>query len=440
MKIYSTYSVKIKQYNHIFSETVTIYRDAVNFLMDVCLAEWDLVSAIKGNQAQMMYVESLCHKTKENSSPKYDFDSRFYKMPSYIRRAAISEAIGKVSSYKSNLANWKLNPTGKKPTLNNCGYVYPSLYRIGMYNLTDDYSAQIKIYHNNTWNWLSISLRKSDMDYIYHRCNGRKMCAPTLQKRGKEWFLDFPFEEKTTLTDTNSLVVGVDLGLNSACTCCIMDSKGTIYGRRFLRLPSETDRLNHAVNRIKKAQQYGNRKMPRLWAKAKGINDDIAVKTANFIIDTAVMYNVDTVVFEHLDLAGKKRGSKKQKLHMWKAKYVQSMVTDKAHRLSMRISHICAWGTSQLAFDGSGRVLRGKDADMPTYSLCKFQNGKTYNCDLNASYNIAARYYIREIFKSCSVTDRLDIEAKVPQCSKRSTCTLADLISLNAVLDNIFVA
>jgi hypothetical protein len=41
--------------------------------------------------------------------------------------------------------------------------------------------------------------------------------------------------------------------------------------------------LNHAVNRIKKAQQYGNCKMPRLWAKAKGINDDIAVKTANFI-------------------------------------------------------------------------------------------------------------------------------------------------------------
>ena len=62
-----------------------------------------------------------------------------------------------------------------------------------------------------------------------------------------------------------------------------MDSKGTIYGRHFLRLPSETDRLNHAVNRIKKVQQYGNRKMPRLWAKAKGINDDIAVKTANFI-------------------------------------------------------------------------------------------------------------------------------------------------------------
>ncbi len=440
MKIYSTYSVKIKKYNHIFSETVSIYRDAVNFLMGICLTEWNSISIVKGSQAQMMEVEALCHKTKENPLPKYDFDSKFYKMPSYIRRASIAEAIGKVSSYQSNLANWERNPIGKKPVLNSCGYGYPSLYRMGMYHLTGNDSAQIKIYHNHTWEWLSVTLRKSDMDYIYHRCKNRKMCAPTLQKRGKEWFLDFPFEEDTKLTNTNDLVVGVDLGLNAACTCCIMDSKGTIYGRRFLRLPSETDRLNHAVNRIKKAQHDGNRNTPRLWARAKGINEDIAVKTANFIIDTAVMYHADTIVLEHLALAGKKHGSKKQKLHMWKAKYVQSMVTDKAHRLGRRISHICAWGTSRLAFDGSGKVLRGKEADMPTYSLCKFQNGKTYHCDLNASYHIAARYYIREILKSCSVTDRLDIEAKVPPCSKRSTCTLADLISLNAVLDNGTVA
>lgn len=277
------------------------------------------------------------------------------------------------------------------------------------------------------------------MDYISRRCSNRKICAPTLLKRGKEWFLDFPFEENVKLSDTNNLIVGVDLGLHSACVCCVMDSKGTIYGRHFLCLPSETDHLSHSVNRIKKAQQYGNFKTPRLWAKAKGINNDIAVKTANFIIDISCRYHANTIVFEHLDLNGKKRGSKKQKLHMWKARCVQSMVTDKAHRMKMHVSHVCAWGTSKLAYDGSGKVLRGKDANMPTYSLCKFQNGKVYHCDLNASYNIAARYYIREILKSCSVTDRLDIEAKVPQCSKRSTCTLADLIRLNAVLDNLAV-
>ena len=370
MKIFSTYSAKIKHYNKIFSETVSVYRDAVDFLMDICLSEWADIGTIKGNQAQMMYVEFLCHKTNKNLVPKYDFDSKFYKMPSYIRRASISEAIGKVSSYKSNLGNWENNPIGKKPTLNTCGYVYPSLYRVGMYNQTGSYSAQIKIFRNNTWDWLAVDLRKSDMDYIYRRCSSRKICAPTLQKRGKEWFLDFPFEEKTALVGTNDLVIGVDLGLNSACTCCAMDSKGTVYGRHLLNLPSEKDRLNHSINRIKKAQQYGNYKIPRLWAKTKGINNDMAVKTANFIIDIAIMYNADTIVFEHLDLAGKKHGSKKQKLHLWKAQYVQSMVENKAHRLKMHVSHICAWGTSKLAFDGSGTVLRGKDADMPTYSLC----------------------------------------------------------------------
>ena len=66
--------------------------------------------------------------------------------------------------------------------------------------------------------------------------------------------------------------------------------------------------------------------------------------------------------------------------------------------------------------------------------VCRFQSGKTYNCDLSASYNIGARYYIREILKSVSVTERLRIEAKVPQCSKRSTSTYATLISLCAEL------
>ena len=151
-------------------------------------------------------------------------------------------------------------------------------------------------------------------------------------------------------------------------------------------------------------------------------------------MDVAVLYNADVVVFEHLDKKGKVRGSKKQKLKLWRSQEVQSIVTNKAHRLGMRISHICAWGTSKLAFDGSGTVLRGKDGGFSTYELCEFQNGKAYNCDLSASYNIGARYFIREILKSLNESSRLGIEAKVPQCTKRSTCTFSTLVSLNAVL------
>lgn len=437
MKIYTCYSVKIKHYSHIFKDTVRVSSDAVEYLIRVCLEQWDDISRLTGTKRNN-HVESLVHKTKENPAPVYDFDAKFYKMPSYMRRFCIAEAVGKVSSYKSNLSNWEQNPVGRKPSVPKAGIVYPSLYRGNMYTETDDsYKAQIKVYVNNTWDYITLELRKSDIDYINRRCKGRKKCSPALQKRGKEWFLDFPFEEETKLNKTNvheQTVAAVDLGINSAATVSVMQSDGTILGRHFCRLNKETDHLTHSINRIRKAQQHGSCKTPRLWAKTKGINHDIAVKTAKYIMDIAVCYNADVIVFEHLDKDGKVRGSKKQKLKMWRSQEVQSIVTSKAHRLGMRISHICAWGTSKLAYDGSGTVLRGKDADLPSYSLCKFQNGRTYNCDLSASYNIGARYFIREILKSMDVSSRLGIEAKVPQCTKRSTCTFSTLISLNAEL------
>ena len=311
------------------------------------------------------------------------------------------------------------------------------MYRKGMYEQTGTYQVQIKVYVRNTWDWITVNLRKSDIDYINRYCSTRKQCAPTLQKRGKEWFLDFPFEEKVKLcnADVNQqTILAVDLGINTAATISVMSSDGTILGRHFCHLNKEIDHLMHSINRIKKAQQHCNYKTPRLWARTKGINHDISVKTAQFIIDVAVLYNADVIVFEHLDRKGKLRGSKKQKLHIWRSQEVQAITANKAHRLGMRISHICAWGTSKFAYDDSGAVLRGKDADMATYSICKFTNGKIYNCDLSASYNIGARYFIREILKSLDESLRLDIEAKVPRCSKRSTCTLSTLISLNAVL------
>lgn len=105
MKIVSTYGIKIKTYNHIFKETIEVYRHAVDFLIGVCLNEWKQILPLKG-KCRLTYVESLIHVTTIHPNVKYrDFDQKFYKFPSYIRRAAINEAIGKASSYKSNLAN-----------------------------------------------------------------------------------------------------------------------------------------------------------------------------------------------------------------------------------------------------------------------------------------------------------------------------------------------
>ena len=321
MQLVSTYSIKIKTYNDVLKETVTAYRHAVAFFVGVALKEWDVIEPITSTNYRQLAMEQLTVRTKKRPVPKYPFEDAkrmFVKFPSYLRRSAINEALGKVSSYKSNLANWQnadKKTRGMAPSIPKAGYVYPAMYRDNCFVRTGTYTARIKVYIRNTWDWLDVELKKSDVDYIQRHCTNCKECAPTLQKRGKQWFLDFPFEEKVSLSSVSveeQKIVAVDLGIHNACTCSVMCADGTVLGRTFLSLPRENDCLNHAVNRIKKAQQHGTRKTPRLWAKAKGISDDIAVKTASFIIKTAKHYNADVIVFEHLELTGRKKGSKKQ--------------------------------------------------------------------------------------------------------------------------------
>ena len=128
MKILSTYSVKIKEYNHIFKDTVVLYRKSVDFFINVCLENWDDILQVQGGlKSQKSFVETLTVKTKVHPNVKYDFSAFMYKFPCYLRRAAISEAIGKVSSYKSNLSNWELadkRTRGNKPTIDSCGYKF----------------------------------------------------------------------------------------------------------------------------------------------------------------------------------------------------------------------------------------------------------------------------------------------------------------------------
>ena len=130
MKIMSTYSVKIHEANKCFTETSEQYRHAVKFFAKVVLREWKSISDEDTSLKKYNYVERLTIRTKNNPRPKYDFGNKFYKFPSYLRRAAIAEALGKVSSYKSNLANWEAKGRkGKCPGYPSAGNIYPAMYR-----------------------------------------------------------------------------------------------------------------------------------------------------------------------------------------------------------------------------------------------------------------------------------------------------------------------
>ena len=148
------------------------------------------------------------------------------------------------------------------------------------------------------------------------------------------------------------------------------------------------------------------------------------------ICRSAVVWLLPVIVFEYLEMKGNHKGKNKQKLHMWKKNRVQAVAEHQAHRAGIRISRICPWGTSALAYDGSGRLERDKQ----NHSLATFRNGKQYHCDLSASYNIGARYYIRELEKSIPETEWSVLAAEVPGVQRRTSSVWADLVRINRVM------
>ena len=440
MKIFSAYDVQIKDYHHIFSQTIKLYQQAVSFFLGVCEKEWGALEPLKAKERNN-HVERLTLSTKKNPYPKYDFNASFYKMPAYLRRAAISAAIGSYSSYASNLKNWKEHPEGRRPALQMERNIMPALYKNGIFVWTGTETAKIKIFHKNDWVWLDVVLNHQDAEYIRKHCALETACSPALRRKGKRWVLSFPFEEQMKL-DTKpareQTICAVDLGLNSHAVCSIMSSDGTVMRRKFIDFPIEKDHLDTILNRIRKAQQHGARRCPVLWKHADDTNKEISRKVSRSITAFALGYHADVIVFEYLDTKGRKKGSRKQRLHLWRKQEIQRMTEHKAHRHGIRISRICAWNTSRLAYDGSGKVRRGTyiqdGEERYNYSVCMFQTGKTYHCDLNASYNIGARYFIREILKSDPVMGRLPNESKGTRYGTGSTRTLSDLYNLNADL------
>lgn len=192
-KLVSSYCTKVIGENKIFRETIRVYRDALSLLIRIADAEWDSglgelyqKSMLKAQRS----LELLVHASR-TSLPKYpEFDKQFYKYPSYLRRATISEALGAVSSYRSALARWEASGTnGKEPRLQTLRSAMPTFYKDNMYEDDGDGTARLKLYHKNDWVWVKVRLRKQDTDYIREHWDKADASAPKLVKRNRRYAL-----------------------------------------------------------------------------------------------------------------------------------------------------------------------------------------------------------------------------------------------------------
>ena len=406
---------------HIVANTLALYNSALNYVCDVVLKHYDEINELNNLEGRM-YLEHLIHNTKNNIA-KYDFDSMYYKLPCYLLRDIESKAIGHIFSYKSNLDNYKKErynkiSNGKKfkrrePSLSKCNLL-PSFYKGNMYKMISDNKIALKIYEDNDWKYEEFKLKKNDLKYI-NKINGKRY-NPEIKIIGKKIYIKFTFEiEDLKLQDkelNKRIICGVDLGVNNDATISIMNYEGTILGRHFVNTNNK-DLLNHLLNKKRKIQRNsGNYKYLRnlhINNKINSINENIVNHTVNQIIKICLSYGVDVIVFENLRHKFRRaKRSFRARLHRWRKIAIYNKAYEMAHRNGIRVSTVNPNGTSKYAYDGSGLVERDND----NYSICKFVSGKTYNCDLSASYNIAARYYIRETLKPLDVNSRSELETK----------------------------
>ena len=439
MKVISSYRVEILKLHKPLKQTMKICRSAVSWLLPVIGGEWEQLSLIPQQKLRFNAAEKLIHETRQNRA-KYPFDSAFPGMPSYLRRAVLQHVIGLVSAANTlekvredEAGNPRRRSSRTKRSGKGSGtgdHYMPVFYKDNMYRKEAD-GVFLKLYNGKDWIWQRITLRKTDLEYIRRYWTGKKETSPVLVKRFQKYYLQFAFEEDVKLRDipvNQRRICAVDLGINTDAVCSIMTADGTVAARKFISFPAEKDHLMHVLNRIRKKQkEHGPKSVTGFWAYARRLNEEIARKTAAAIMAFAEKNNADVIVFEYLEMRGKVSGKNRQRLHLWKKRRVQTIAEHQAHRRGMRVSRICPWGTSSYAFDGSGRLER----DPSNHSLATFANGKRYNCDLSASYNIGARYYLRELQKSIPETEWSVLAAKVPEVQRRTSCVYADLVRLD---------
>lgn len=381
--------------------TVKEYRRLCRFLVTVVCTHWKDLGGLSSDNV-VPAIEKLVHRTAQNPNPRYPaIDKAFHKFPSYLRRAAIMFAVGQVSSYMTRYWDWQSGQSrnrrdAKPPILNSLCGCYPTLYKGQCFKLHGFEQVELKVFTGTDWIWITMpiaSLRER------HKVSTNQMKSPSLIVSDKSCHLSVPFECHPEKVKGSGLVVAVDLGINTTATVSVVSQDGTVIHREFIHPGRDIDRrdkrLKSVSMRAKKTMGKGGKLgkgfCKNTYRKCRNINQQIGNIVSKQITQIAQKYSADAIVFEDLKgwkpKGGKKRSNLKQKFHGWLKSLIVELTQRKWAECGGKTITIIAAYTSKLAYDGSGQVKRHKK----NYALATFSSGKKYNCDLNGSYNIAAR-------------------------------------------------
>jgi putative transposase len=427
--------------------TVEEYRKYLFPLVIAINSQWVNLANLTAKE-RINAVEKTIHKTADNPNPKHKYFQlvinrypSFRKFPSYLRRAAIADAIGIVCSFQSRYYQWqsgiRKHRTAKPPRLTAMCKTYPVLYKGQQIKYGLNYqTVDIKVWSGTDWIWLNnINIKKHGLSR--HLINGNEIQSPALVVSKNKCQLSMPVQIKKVDRDDSDMVCGVDLGINNAACASIVGKNGTVKARRFINPARDIDRRNQRRMMIKKKSKatanLTKQKLKKgfcqgLYRKSANINLEISRKVMRGIVEFAKAHNVQVIVFENLSgwkaKAGRKGSLQKQKFHLWCHRKIVELTQQRWSELGGKVVFVNPKYTSKYAFDGSGKIQRSKT----NYSLAVFKNGKQYNADLNASYNIGARYWYALI-----VGDKTFSRVFVGKCSNGTLRTPVTLGTLRSI-------
>ncbi|MEC4854132.1 MAG: transposase, partial [Jaaginema sp. PMC 1079.18] len=393
------------QQRYLLDETVKVYRRICRYLVGIVLTHWPELGALSPNE-QIPAVERLIHATANRPVVKYPQINRvFHKFPSYYRRAAISFAIGQISSYLTRYRDWlnglsRQRRDAKPPRLNANAGCYPVLYKGQCYKLQGYDAVEIKVFTGSDWIWTTVQitgLRER------HKIADNKMLSPSLIFNSKACHLSVPFHCVPPTRESCENVVAVDLGINTTATVTVVTFDGTVIHREFIHPGRDIDRrdkrLKSVSMRASKTMGKG-RKLHKgfcsnTYRQCRNINTQIGHIVSRRIVQIAQQFNAEAIVFENLKgwkaTGGRKRSTLRQRFHGWLKAKIRDYTEMKWREAGGKVIDVVAAYTSKLAYDGSGIVQRNSQ----NYALAVFPNGRQYQADLNGSQNIAARGIIK---------------------------------------------
>lgn len=373
----------------------------------------------------LTWAEAATCETADHPHPwtGWNFTERFPQMPFVYRRSIIKDAIGKVRSYLSNLANWE--KTGKRsgkpgpPGASN----HPTLYQGTLTLDLETFDAKngfihLKVYTGQRWEWHNYPAQTSRYFEQRLKEGSWEQESPKLVLRKQSAELHFPqtktIEAKKVVeskADPDLVTVGVDLNVRNLAVITVRQHGGlieTVFVRdhgldraRYLHLKKISKKQYLSGKPVK-----GEHSNQQLWTHVRRMNEDAAHKVARIIAEVCVKYPGCLLLFERLRKIKRGGGSKSRRMNRRQSNQLRGKINqyakEKNYTQGLVTIEVNPHGTSQYC---SRCAAKGERFSHRKGQWHKEKWGKVFRCpvchyEANADHNASANMH-HSFYREC---------------------------------------